>query len=64
MRARRAGAYWTESEPGLCLMHAGLPFGFNEWIPTPRKDHRYLVEKMPPAEVARVIEELMLRPPR
>jgi inosine-uridine nucleoside N-ribohydrolase len=61
---RGAGAYWTESEPGLCLMHARLPFGFNEWIPTPRKDHRYLVEKMPPAEVGRVIEELMLRPPR
>jgi len=61
---RGAAAYWTESAPGLCLMHAGLPFGFNEWIPTPRKDHRYLVEKMPPADLARVIEELMTRPPR
>jgi purine nucleosidase len=57
---RGAAAYWTESEPGLCLMHARVPFGFNEWIPTPRKDHRHLVEKMPPAEVGRVIEELML----
>ena len=61
---RGAAAYWTESEPGLCLMHAGVPFGFNEWIPTPRKGHRYLVEKMPPADLARVIEELMMRPPR
>jgi hypothetical protein len=26
--------------------------------------HRYLIEKMPPAEVARVIEDLMSRPPR
>jgi hypothetical protein len=61
---RGAAAYWTESEPGLALMHAGLRFAYNEWIPTPRKAHRYLIEKMPPAEVARVIEDLMLRPPK
>src|SRR5438552_2213569 len=61
---RGAAAYWTESEPGLCLMHAGMPFAFNEWIPTPRKSHRYLVEKTPPAEVSRIIEDLMVRPPR
>jgi purine nucleosidase len=61
---RGAAAYWTESEPGLCLMHAGLRFSYNEWIPTPRKSHRYLIEKMPPAEVARVIEDLMMRRPR
>jgi hypothetical protein len=61
---RGAAAYWTESEPGLCLMHAGAPFAFNEWIPTPRKDHRYLIEKMSPPEVARVVEDLMMRPPR
>lgn len=61
---RGAGRYWTESEPGLCLMHAGLLSGYNEWIPTPRKSHRYLIERTPPAEVARVIEDLMTRPPR
>jgi purine nucleosidase len=61
---RGAGAYWTESEPGLALMHVGLTTGYNEWIPTSRKAHRYLIEKAPPAEVARVIEELMTRPPR
>jgi Inosine-uridine preferring nucleoside hydrolase len=60
---RGAGAYWTESEPGLCLMHAGLRTGYNEWIPTPRKSHRYLIEKMAPADVAGVIEDLMTRPP-
>jgi inosine-uridine nucleoside N-ribohydrolase len=60
---RGAGDYWTESEPGLCLMHASLRSAYNEWIPTPRKSHRYLIEKRPPAEVARVIEDLMLRPP-
>ena len=61
---RGAAAYWTESEPGLALMHAGIRTGYNEWIPTPRKAHRYLIEKMPPADVARVIEDLMTRPPR
>jgi inosine-uridine nucleoside N-ribohydrolase len=61
---RGADRYWTESEPGLCLMHAGLLTGYNEWIPTERKGHRYLIEKMPPADVARVIEDLMTRPPR
>ena len=61
---RGASAYWSESEPGLCLMHAGLRSAYSEWIPTPRKGHRYLIEKMPPAEVARVIEDLMTRPPR
>jgi inosine-uridine nucleoside N-ribohydrolase len=61
---RGAGDYWTESEPGLCLMHASLRSAYNEWIPTPRKAHRYLIEKMPPADVARVIEDLMMRPPR
>ena len=61
---RGAGPYWTESEPGLALMHVGLTTGYNEWIPTARKAHRYLIEKMPAAQVARVIEDLMTRPPR
>lgn len=61
---RGAAAYWTESDPGLCLMHASLRSSYNEWIPTPRKSHRYLIEKMAASEVARVIEDLMLRPPR
>jgi inosine-uridine nucleoside N-ribohydrolase len=61
---RGAGEYWELSEPGLCLMHARLGFGFNEWIPTPKKNHRFLVEKMPPAELGKVIEDLMLEPPR
>jgi purine nucleosidase len=61
---RGARDYWTESEPGLALMHAPGRLGYNEWIPTPLKRHRYLIEKMPPAEVARVIEDLMTRAPR
>jgi purine nucleosidase len=56
--------YWTLSEAGFNVMHARVPSGgYNEWIPSPRKEHRYLVEKMTPADLARVIEELMLRPP-
>jgi len=61
---RGAAAYWTESETGLALMHVFGRSGYNEWIPTPRKSHRYLIEKMPPAELAGVIEDLMIRPPR
>jgi purine nucleosidase len=61
---RGAGAMWTESGPGLCLMHGGPRGGYNEWLPTPLKSHRYLIEKMPPAEVARLLEELMTRRPR
>jgi hypothetical protein len=60
---RGAGPFWSESEPGLCLMHVAGKSGYNEWIPAPRKGHRYLVEKMAPAEVARAIEDLMLRAP-
>lgn len=60
---RGAAPYWAESEPGVSLMHIRGRSGYNEWIPTPRKSHRYLVERMPPADVARVIEGLMMRPP-
>jgi inosine-uridine nucleoside N-ribohydrolase len=60
---RGAANYWTESESGLSLMHVRGRSGYNEWIPTPRKSHRYLIEKMAPADVGRVIEELMMRPP-
>ena len=56
--------YWGLSEPGINLMHAGGRSGYNEWIPTPLKQHRYLIEKMPPADLARVIEELMVRRPK
>jgi len=38
--------------------------GYNEWIPTPQKQHRHLIEAMPPAQVGKVIENLMLEPPR
>ncbi len=52
--------YWRLSEPGFCLMHHRVTHGYNEWIPTPKKQHRYLIEKMPPAELGRVIEDLLI----
>jgi purine nucleosidase len=61
---RGARDYWTESTPGLNLMHARVPQGYNEWLAAPSARHRYLVERMPPRELGRVIEELMLQPPR
>lgn len=56
--------YWSLSEPGISLMHARIESGYNEWIPSPLKQHRYLVEKMPPAKLARIIEELMMQRPK
>lgn len=61
---RGAGDYWKLSEPGVCLMHAQIPHGYNDWIPSPGKSHRYLIESMPPEQVGKVIEDLMLEPPR
>ncbi|NCC60709.1 MAG: DUF1080 domain-containing protein [Verrucomicrobiae bacterium] len=61
---RGAEPYWTLSEPGKCLMHATHGYGENEWIPYAKGNHRYLIEKMPPAEVGKVIDELICREPR
>jgi hypothetical protein len=36
---------------------------YNEWVPAPDKRHRYLIEKLPAAELARVIEDLMRQAP-
>lgn len=59
---RGARDYWTLSEPGLCLMHAVIPYGYSEWIPTDRKQHRYLIEKKPVEEMAAILEDLMTQP--
>ncbi len=61
---RGAEPYWTLSEPGKCLMHATHGYGESEWIPYAKGNHRYLIEKMPPAEVGKVIDELICREPR
>ena len=41
-----------------------LSDGSNRWHDAPDRGHAYLVEKKPPAEVAAVIEALMLQPPK
>ncbi len=61
---RGARDYWRESPPGLNLMHARVGQGYNQWLACPGARHRHLLERMPPAELGRVIEELMLQPPR
>lgn len=61
---RGARDYWTLSEPGKCLMHATLGYGETDWIPYAKGNHRYLIEKMPSAEVGKVIDELMCREPQ
>jgi inosine-uridine nucleoside N-ribohydrolase len=61
---RGAGDYWTLSDPGFCLMHHRVTHGYNEWIPTAAKQHRYLIEKMKPGDLGKVLEELIAAPPR
>lgn len=60
---RGARDYWNLSEPGFCLMHNRVTHGYNEWIPSPGKNHRYLVEKMRPEEVGKVLTELLVQAP-
>jgi len=60
---RGARNYWSLSEPGFCLMHNRVTHGYNEWIPAAGKNHRYLIEKMPPGELAKALEDLLLQAP-
>lgn len=61
---RGARDYWKESEPGLNLVHARVGQGYNQWLACAGARQRHLLEAMPPAELSRVIEDLMLQPPR
>ena len=61
---RGPAEYWTLSEPGFCLMHNRVPHGYNDWIPTPGGNHRYLRERLPPAEIGRLLDDLLKTPPR
>jgi len=51
---------WDLHTGGHCHVE---PDGSNAWRPGPDKPHAYLVRKMPPAAVAKIIEELMLHQP-
>lgn len=58
---RDPSTWWTVRRGGYNHVFED---GRNEWRPAPDRDHAYLVEKAPPEEVVRVIEELMMVPPR
>ncbi|MCO6043481.1 nucleoside hydrolase [Aeoliella sp. ICT_H6.2] len=59
---RGAGDYWELSPPGVCQVPEDSA-GCHEWSESPEGKHRYLIEKMPPAEVAAEIETLMMAEP-
>jgi hypothetical protein len=61
---RGARNYWSLSAPGLCLMHARVPHGYNEWIPAAERTHYYLIERMPSSELGAVLEDLAVQAPR
>lgn len=52
--------YFTAVLEGKCVSQED---GSNKWVPGPIQNHAYLVYKMPQAELAEVIEDLMLTPP-
>ncbi|MCD6392999.1 MAG: nucleoside hydrolase [Planctomycetes bacterium] len=52
--------YFTAVSEGKCV---GQKDGKNQWIPDATSNHAYLVYKMPPTELAAVIEDLLLTPP-
>jgi hypothetical protein len=52
--------YWDIKEDGYNWVS---PIGTNKWFPTPHRGHSYLVTKMPPAQLAAVLNDLMTRPP-
>ena len=50
---------WGVSPSGNVIVSAD---GADQWRDAPDRGHRYLIEKMPAADVARAIEALMVRP--
>ncbi len=53
--------YWTAESVGRNMVGED---GSNAWQEAPDRDHAYLVERMPREELARIIEDLMVAPPR
>jgi len=53
--------YWDAETIGHCHVE---PDGRNAWRPEPDKPHAYLKAKMDPKDLARIIEDLMVRPPK
>jgi hypothetical protein len=52
---------WTLSSPGTCEIDAN---GRNTWRDDPNGRHQYLIARMAPAQVATIIEDLMLEVPK
>jgi hypothetical protein len=52
--------YWNISPEGSCEI---LPPAGNQWHATPNRSHAYLIAKAPPAEVAKVLDDLLALPP-
>ncbi|HEX4143371.1 MAG TPA: nucleoside hydrolase [Pirellulales bacterium] len=59
--AGKLDAMWDLSPSGNVVVAAD---GANQWQAAPDRGQRYLVAKMPAADVARAIEALMAQPPR
>jgi hypothetical protein len=52
--------YWTVSPSGYCqVVGPG-----DQWHPTPNRGHSYLIAKVPAAEVGKVLNDLLTRPPQ
>jgi hypothetical protein len=57
---RGLGDYFSAVTDGHCV---GKPDGSNQWVPGPATNHAYLEYRMPQAELAGVIDELLVTPP-
>ena len=59
--AGKLDAMWELSPSGSVTVSAD---GADQWQAAPDRGQRYLIAKMPAADVARAIEALMAQPPR
>jgi len=57
---RGLGDYFDAVSDGHCVVAED---GTNKWVPGQHKNHSYLLYKMPPAQLAETIENLLLTPP-
>jgi len=53
--------YWTVSPSGYCEV---TPGGGDQWYPEPDLGRSYLIPKLPPAEVGKALDDLLMLPPR
>jgi hypothetical protein len=53
--------YWDVSGDGYCEVASD---GTNQWHPTPHRGHFYLIAKVPPADVAKALDDLLALPPK